>query len=143
MASTTPTLFKLLLQKRGSGREDALVCRHRFSSDVEGDILEVVVDEEAAKEFCVRLSPHCSRCQHLVFQEQLSNLISEGPIYTAFSIKGARITDSPTVEQVFNQVQMTTEASIVERGGVPTISDVQFHFLLLCQVPVLERFRRI
>ena len=99
---------------------------------MEGDILEVVVDEEAPEEFRVRLSPHCGRRQHLVFQKQLPNLICEGPIYTAFSVKGACITDSSTVEEVFNQVEMTTEASIVERSGVPTISDVQLYFLLLC-----------
>ena len=99
---------------------------------MEGDILEVVVDKEAPEEFCVRLSPHCGRCQHLVFQEQLSNFISEGPIYTAFSVKSGCITDSSTVEQVFNQVEMTTEASVVERGGVPTISDVQLYLLLFC-----------
>ena len=105
---------------------------------MEGDILEVVVDEEAPEEFRVRLSPHCGRCQHLVLQEQLPNFISEGPIHTAFSIKGARVTDSSTVEQVFNQVEMTTEASVVERGGVPSISDVQLDLLLLCQVPAGE-----
>ena len=99
---------------------------------MEGDVLEVVVDEEAPEEFCVRFSPHCGRCQHLVFQEQLSNFIREGPIHTAFSVEGACVTDSSTVEQVFNQVEMTTEASVVERGGVPTIPDVQLYFLLLC-----------
>ena len=67
-----------------------------------------------------------------MLQEQLSDFISEGPIHTAFAVKGACITDSSTVEQVFNQVEMTTEASVVERGGVPTISDVQLHLLLLC-----------
>ena len=103
---------------------------------MEGDILEVVVDKEAPQELSVGLSPHCSRCQHLVLQEQLSDLIGEGPIYTPFSIKGAGVTDSSSVEKVLNQVQMTTEASVVERGGVPTISDVQLYFLLLCQVPV-------
>ena len=99
------------------------------------DVFEVIVDEEAPKEFCVSLSSHCSRCQHLVLQEQLSDLIGKGPIYTPFSIKGAGVTNSSSIEKVFNQVEMTTEASVVERGGVPAISDVQLHLLLLCQVP--------
>ena len=103
---------------------------------MEGDILEVVVDEEAPEEFCVGLPSHCSWCQHLVLQEQLSNLIGEGPIHTTFSVEGAGVADSSAIEKVFNQVEMTTEASVVERGGVPTISDVQLYFLLLCQVPV-------
>ena len=132
VTSTTPTFFKLLLQKRGSSGEDALVRRHRFSADVEGDILKVVVDEEASKELGVGLPPHCSRCQHLVLQEQLSNLIGEGSIHTTFSIKGAGVTHSSSIEKVLNQVEMTTEASVVERGGVPTIPDVQLYFLLLC-----------
>ena len=96
---------------------------------MEGDILEVVVDEEAPEEFGVGLPPHCSRCQHLVLQEQLSDLISEGPIYTPFSVERASVTDSSSVEKVLNQVQMTTEASVVERGGVPTIPDVQLLLL--------------
>ena len=99
---------------------------------MEGDVLEVVVDEEAPEEFRVRLSPHCGRCQHLVLQEQLSNLIGEGSIHTTFSIKGAGVTHSSSIEKVLNQVEMTTEASVVERGGVPTIPDVQLYFLLLC-----------
>ena len=97
MTSTAPAFLKLLLQKRGPGGENKLVRGHRFSSDVKRDILEVVVDEEAPKEFCVRLPPHRSWCQHLVLQEQLSNLISEGPVYTTFSIKGAGVAHSSTV----------------------------------------------
>ena len=99
--------------------------------DVEGDILEVVSDEEAPEEFGVGLPPHRSRCQHLVLQEQLSNLIGKGPVYTPLSVERASVADSSAVEKVFNQVEMTTEASVVERGGVPTIPDVQLYLLLL------------
>ena len=71
---------------------------------MEGDVLEVVVDEEAPEEFRVRLSPHCGRCQHLVFQEQLPYFIGKGSIHTAFTIEGACIADSAAIEQVLNQV---------------------------------------
>ena len=68
------------------------------------DVFEVIVDKEAPKEFCVSLSSHSSRCQHLVFQEQLPYFIGKGSIHTALTIEGACIADSAAIEQVLNQV---------------------------------------
>ena len=99
---------------------------------MERDILELVVGEEAAKEFRVRLSPHRGWRQHLVLEQQLPYLVGQRPIHTALSVKGARVTDRSSAQKIFNQVEMTTKASIVERGGVPTISDVQLYLLLFC-----------
>ena len=99
---------------------------------VERDILELVVGKEAAKEFRVRLSPHRGWRQHLVLEQQLPYLVGQRAIHTALSVKGARVTDGSSVQKIFNQVEMTTEASVVERGGVPTISDVQLYLLLFC-----------
>ena len=47
LAPPSPPLLELLLQEGGPGGEDALVGRHRVLPDVEGDVLELGVGEQA------------------------------------------------------------------------------------------------
>ena len=132
--SVFPLLLKHHPQQRRPGAQHELVGADLLSMDVELDVLAGLVLKQPPEELGVGLPPLGDGGQHLVIQKQLPDGVRQGSVDTSLPVKGAGVTNCSIDKEVFNQLQVPTEAGVVEGGGVPLVAEVQVQLLVLHQV---------
>ena len=132
--SVFPLLLKHHSQQGRSGAQHELVGADLLSMDVELDVLAGLVLKQPPEELGVGLPPLGDGGQHFVIQKQLPDGVRQGSVDTSLPVKCAGVTNSSIDKEVFNQLQMPTEAGVVEGGGVPLVAEVQVQLLVLHQV---------
>ena len=99
-----PALLKQTSQERTPGAQQELVGSHSFSVDVESDVFASLILEESPEELCVGLPPLGDGGQHLVVQQQLPDVISQGSVDTSLPVKGVTVTDSSSQQEILDLV---------------------------------------
>ena len=138
--SVFPLLLKHHSQQGRSGAQHELVCTDLVSMDAELDVLAGLVLKQPPEELGVGLPPLGDGGQHLVIQKQLPDGVRQGSVDTSLPVKCAGVTNSSIDKEVFNQLQVPTEAGVVEGGGVPLVAEVQVQLLVLHQVSDIISF---
>lgn len=64
-----------------------------------------------------------------VFLEEVLDRFVQGAIEATFSIKGAFFAPRPVLQAESHNLQVATEASVIQRGGIELIADVQVEAL--------------